>query len=439
MEILIKVIQFLLSISILVILHEAGHFVFARIFKTRVEKFYLFFNPWFSLFKARRGDTEYGIGWLPLGGYVKIAGMIDESLDKEQLKQPPQPWEFRSKPAWQRLFIMLGGVLVNFLLAFIIYISVLYVWGEDYLPTQNARYGIMADSLALQIGLQNGDHIVAIDNKPVEDFHDIVKIIALQDARSIQVMRDSQLLTISIPDTLVSVLLKKPRFVDVRIPFVVGDFTKNSIAREAGFQKEDSLVAINGERYVFFDEFRSAFSRYKGDSITVTVVRKGSPVDIHLRVPETGLLGIYPVGDLSRFFQIKHLRYGFFAAIPAGIQKGYQTSIDYIRQFKLIFSRKTKGYESLGGFITIGSIFPGQWDWQAFWSMTAFLSIILAIMNILPIPALDGGHVLFLLFEIVTGRKPGDKFLEYAQIVGMSLLLALILYANLNDIIKLFR
>lgn len=363
--------------------------------------------------------------------------MIDESMDKEQLKQPPQPWEFRSKPAWQRLLIMLAGVLVNFILALVIYIAVLYAWGEDYLPAQNAKYGIMADSTALKIGLRNGDYIVAIDHKKVDDFHDILKMIALNDAKTIQIVRGTDSMNIRIPDTLVATLLKKPSFVTVRIPFVIDEFTKNSPGKAAGLQKGDSLVAVNGQKLVFFDEFRDALSKLKGDTAVLSLIRKGQPVDMKIVVPSTGLLGIYPIGNISHYFTIRHIDYGFFAAIPAGISRGFQTSLDYIKQFKLIFSSKTKGYESLGGFITIGSIFPGQWDWQAFWTMTAFLSIILAIMNILPIPALDGGHVLFVLYEIVTGRKPGDKFLEYAQVTGMILLLALVIYANLNDIMRL--
>lgn len=439
MEILIKILQFLLSLSILIVMHELGHFTFAKLFKTRVEKFYLFFDPWFSLFKIKKGETEYGIGWIPLGGYVKISGMIDESMDREQMKLPPQPYEFRSKPTWQRLLIMLGGVMVNFIMALVIYAAVLWAWGDEYLPTQNAKYGIMADSLALNMGLRNGDKIQSVDGHVIEDFHKIVPYIVLNDSKSIQVKRDSSVIDIPVPGTLVPALLKKPGFIETRIPFVIAGFTKESVAEKAGLMKGDSVVGINGVPVEFFDQFKDSLGRHKNQKISIEVIRKNMPVTIKLTVPATGLIGVAPNGDLTRFFQTRKIEYGFFAAIPAGISKGFRTMSDYLKQFKLIFSSRTKGYESLGGFITIGSIFPGIWDWHSFWNLTAFLSIILAIMNVLPIPALDGGHVLFLLYEIITGRKPSDKFLEYAQITGMILLFALLLYANGNDVVKLIH
>jgi len=439
MEIFIKAAQFFLSLSILVLLHEFGHFAFARLFNTRVEKFYIFFDAWFSVFKFKKGDTEYGMGWLPLGGYVKISGMIDESMDKEQMKQPPKPYEFRSKPAWQRLLIMTGGVLVNFILALVIYASVLFVWGEQYLPTENAKYGIMADSLALEMGLKSGDKIVSVDGEEVEQFFQIMPAIVLNNAKSIEVMRNGEPITIPVKEESVAKLIKNPSFISVRIPFIVGDFTDESLADEAGMQVGDNIVAINGNPVTYFDEFKMQLSGLKNQDILVTVSRDGEMKELELTVPETGLIGVYPKGELSDFFELEKIEYGFFEAIPAGINKGITTMSDYLKQFKLIFSPKTKAYESLGGFITIGSIFPGEWNWQAFWTMTAFLSIILAIMNILPIPALDGGHVMFLFYEIITGRKPGDKFMEYAQIAGMVLLLSLLLYANGNDVVKLFN
>jgi regulator of sigma E protease len=438
MVILTKALQLILSLSILVLLHEFGHFIFARIFKTRVEKFYLFFDPWFSLFKMKKGDTEYGIGWLPLGGYVKISGMIDESMDMEQMKQPAQPWEFRAKPAWQRLLIMLGGVLVNFILALIIYAGVLFVWGEDYLPTKNMKYGIAADSLAIQAGLQSGDHVLAVDGKTIDNYAEISLAVILNQAKTITVKRDTQVLNINLSPDLVAKLIRQKGFISVRIPFIINDFTKDSPAKVAGMQAGDRILAINGDSAKFFDEFRQKISNYKNQEVTVSVDRKGEPIQFKIKVPETGLLGIYPDGNLSKFFTLEHTSYGFFSAIPAGITKGFQTIGDYIKQLKLIFSPKAKGYEQLGSFLTIGSIFPGVWDWQSFWSLTAFLSIILAIMNILPIPALDGGHVLFLLYEMITGRKPGDKFMEYAQITGMVILIALMLYANMNDVLRFF-
>jgi len=441
MEIIIKILQFILSISILVILHEFGHFIFAKIFKTRVEKFYLFFNPWFSIFKFRRGDTEYGLGWLPIGGYVKISGMIDESMDKEQLKQPPQPYEFRSKKAWQRLIIMIGGVVFNFIAALVIYSMVLYTWGEEYLPTNNVKYGIAADTLAQKIGLQNGDKIISVDNREIENFLKIIPEIILSSAKTIQVERNDSIVNINLPDSLIHILIKSRKlgFIAPRIPFVIDGFTKESVAEKAGLMKNDSIIMLNDEKIAFFDEFKAQLSKYKNQNVKVTAIRnKKDTIHINVNVPESGLIGVYPVGDISRFFELKKIKYSFLKSIPAGIVKGYETSIDYLKQFKLIFNFKTKAYESLGSFITIGSIFPGSWDWHSFWNLTAFLSIILAIMNILPIPALDGGHVLFVLFEIITGRKPGDKFLEYAQIIGMILLLALFIFATYNDILRLF-
>lgn len=439
MEILIKAGQFFLSLSILVILHELGHFLFAKLFKTRVEKFYLFFNPWFSLFKIRRGETEYGVGWLPLGGYVKISGMIDESMDKEQLKQPPQPYEFRSKPAWQRLLIMIGGVLVNVILALFIYSAVLYTWGEDYLPTKSLKYGVSCDSLATELGFRNGDKILYVGGKEIENFQQIAHDILLNENRDVTVLRGTDTLNIKIAEDYVAKLVKSPIIFFPRIPFVVDDVKSGEPAEKAGFIKGDRLLALNGQPAQFFDEFKSEMQRSKGKTVKVTVERNGNPIDLNVDVPETGIIGVYPVADLGKFFELSHREYSFFHSIPAGVKKGFATISSYLKQLKLIFSPKTKAYESVGGFITIGKIFPSTWDWQAFWSLTAFLSIILAIMNILPIPALDGGHVMFLLYEIITGRKPGDKFLEYAQLVGMAILLALLLYANINDIVKLFR
>lgn len=436
MEILIKIAQFLLSLTILVILHEMGHFFFAKLFKTRVEKFYLFFNPWFSLLKFKKGETEYGIGWLPLGGYVKISGMIDESMDMEQMKQPPQPHEFRSKPSWQRLLIMIGGVLVNFLLALVIYSMVLYVWGEEYLPTKNVKYGISCDSLALHNGLRNGDKVISVDNHEIENFRDIVPHIVLNLSKSVQVERNGQPVNIPLKESLIKDLLDKPKeFITPRFPFYVEDFVKDSPAKNIGIRKGDKLVGIDSVKVEYFDEFRTELSKHKKKEVTITLLRNDSTKHVKIVVPETGLIGIYPQGDMSKFFELKKIEYGFWESIPAGINKGMKTLNDYIKQFKLI----PKSPESLGGFITIGKIFPGVWDWESFWTLTAFLSIILAFMNILPIPALDGGHVIFLLYEMVTGRKPGDKFMEYAQIAGLVILFALLIYANLNDVFRLFK
>lgn len=439
MNVIIQIAQFLLSLSILVFLHELGHFAFAKLFRTRVEKFYIFFNPWFSLFKKKIGDTEYGIGWLPLGGYVKISGMIDESMDKEQMKKPPQPWEFRSKPAYQRLLIMVGGVLVNFLLALFIYSTTLYVWGEQYLPTKNVKYGIMCDSVALDIGLRNGDKILSVDHVEIENFNKIFHDVVVNSARSIQVERDGQLVEIPILEEHIAPLLKSEVFIAPRIPFFVNDFSKDSPASEAGIQVNDQIVALNGSEIRYFDEFRTMMTDLKGAEVAVTVLRGTERITYDFRATDDGKIGVWPLVDLEGFFDLVKVEYSYLQAIPAGISKGFGNAISYLKQLKLIFTPKTKAYESLGGFIKIGSFFPTNWNWETFWEMTALLSIILAIMNLLPIPALDGGHVMFLLYEIVSGRKPGDKFMEYAQIAGMLILLALLLYANGNDVVQLFR
>jgi len=439
MEIFIKIIQLLLSLSILIIFHELGHFVAARIFRTRVEKFYLFFNPWFSLLRIKKGKTEYGIGWLPLGGYVKISGMIDESMDKEQLKKPPQPWEFRSKPAWQRLIIMLGGVTVNLVLAIVIYILMLMAWGEKYLPLSEAKYGISVDSLGYQMGLRNGDRILTVDHKPVEDFLSVPKTIILEEAKTIQVIRDGKALDVLIPPGFISRLIraKSPDFIAVRFPFEVARFSTGSPAEKAGLKINDRIIGLNDSLLLFYDEFRNTAPRYKNQEVRVMVLRGGDTLRIPVTVTDEGKIGVYPK-SLAGYFTLKEHSYNVLTAIPAGFEKAFEGAGNYLKSIRLIFSQE-KAYESVGGFISIGSIFPSTWDWQSFWSLTAFLSIMLAILNVLPIPALDGGHVTFLLYEIIFRRKPSDKFMEYAQIAGMIILLGLLVFANMNDIIKLFR
>lgn len=442
MTIIIKILQFLISLSILVIVHEFGHFVLAKLFKTRIEKFYLFFDPWFSLFKFRKGETEYGIGWVPLGGYVKIAGMIDESMDREQMKQPPQPWEFRYKTSFQRLSIMTGGVVFNFIFAMMIYVLVLFAWGETYLPTDNVKYGIVTDSVGYAMGLRNGDKILSIDNQHVENFMQVTPDIILNNRKIIQVERNGQKLDIHISQEFVPKMLKGKGQIEPRRPFnpyVISGFAKESAAKNAGLQASDEILGMDGRTFNWYDEFQKYIADNKSRPIKVNILRKGEKLDIPVKPLPSGILGIYSSRAYEDIFQLKTVSYSFLQSIPAGISKGFKTVGDYLKQFRLIFSRHTKAYESLGGFITIGSIFPGTWDWQAFWNLTAFLSIILAVMNILPIPALDGGHVLFLLFEVITGKKPSDKFLEYAQITGMIILFGLLILANGNDILRLLR
>lgn len=439
--VLIKTAQLLLSLSILVVLHEFGHFMFARVFKTRVEKFYLFFDPWFSLFKTKKGETEYGIGWLPLGGYVKISGMIDESMDKEAMKLPPQPWEFRSKPAWQRLLIMVGGVLMNFLFAMVIYVGVLFAWGESYLPNKNVLYGIEVSEVARQIGFENGDKILTVDGQEIENFNKIVPTIVLDHAKTVQVERNGQKTDLEITGADLALLLKSKSVIAPRIPFdiQIGKLAKGAPAEKAGVQKNDKVVNADGKTFEFYDQFREYISSKASQTIQLNLEREGQAITKEVVVDDEGKIGFYPALAHPDIFEYKTIKYGFFESIPAGIKRGVQTTIDYLKQFKLIFNKETKGYESLGGFATIGNIFPGTWDWYSFWNMTAFISIILAIMNLLPIPALDGGHVMFLMGEMITGRKPNEKFLEYAQITGMIILLALVLYANANDIIKMIN
>lgn len=443
MTILIKVLQFVLSLSILVIIHELGHFLMAKYFRTRVEKFYLFFDPWFALFKFKKGETEYGIGWLPLGGYVKISGMIDESMDKEQMKQPPQPYEFRSKTSGQRLAIMTGGVLFNFILAMLIFVFVLFAWGETYLPSANVKYGIVTDSVGYAIGLRNGDKILSVDNKPVENFMQITSEIVLNDRKTIQVDRNGEILNIEIPKEYIPKMLKGRGHITYRTPFQpmkIKSFAKESPALNAGMLQNDEITGIDNLFFLYSDEFQSYLREHSAKPITLNILRNGDSENIIVVPDKEGLLGIYYTGrSLDQVFEMKTIRYGFLESVPAGIEKGFRTITDYLKQFKLLFSKDTKAYESLGGFITIGNIFPGVWDWQSFWELTAFLSIILAVMNILPIPALDGGHVMFLLFEVITGRKPSDKFLEYAQIAGMVILFSLLIFANGNDILRLIR
>jgi len=438
MEVLIKILQLLLSLSILVIFHELGHFLAAKLFRTRVEKFYLFFNPWFSIFKLNFKGTEYGLGWLPLGGYVKISGMIDESMDKEAMKKPPKPYEFRSKPAWQRLIIMLGGVIVNVILAMLIYIFILFTWGESYLPTSEAnKFGITVDSLGMEMGLRDGDRIISIDGNVVEDFRKIPITLILDEANYILVQRDSMIMNVPIPDGVLGKLVKhkNPEFISIRYPYVVERFSENSAAEAAGLKAGDRLIGLNGQRLEYFHEYIREIPKLKGEEITLTAVRQADTLNFTFPVTAEGVIGVWCVPP-GEYFEFNTREFNFFEAIPAGIQKGYQGIGEYLKQLRLLFSPEVKAYESVGGFGTIASIFPAEWDWQRFWRLTAFLSIMLAILNVLPIPALDGGHVMFLLYEIIARRKPSDKFMEYAQIVGMILIFALLIYANGNDIVK---
>lgn len=433
-EILVKAGQLILSLSILVVLHELGHFIPAKLFKTKVEKFYLFFDPWFSLFKFRKGETEYGIGWLPLGGYVKISGMIDESMDREQMNLPAQPWEFRSKPAWQRLIIMIGGVTVNLILGFFIYTMILWHWGEQYLPVKSVQYGIVTDSLSQSIGLRDGDKIVGVGGMPVENFDAIAGEMILNEAKSFQIERDGQKMDIAIPKGFINKIIKrKGLFVAPRILPMLDTVPKGSAGEKAGFRSGDKVVAFNEQPISFNHEFIRSVRRDTGKVATIKVLRGMDTIAITTMIPVKGFGGIGPIPD--RHLEFATRTYTFGQAIPAGFNRAITTLVKYVQQLRLIFvSEEVKASESLGGFMSIGNLFPSEWDWQSFWTLTALLSIILAFMNILPIPALDGGHVMFLTYELITGRKPSEKFLEYAQIVGMVILFGLLLFANGLDV-----
>lgn len=439
-ETLIKAGQLILSLSILIIIHELGHFMAARFFKTRVEKFYLFFNPWFSLWKSKIGETEYGLGWLPLGGYVKISGMIDESMDKEQMKLPPQPWEFRAKPAWQRLIIMLGGITMNILLGIFIYAMILFFSGEEYLPNSALKNGIACDSTALHMGLQNGDKIISIDGKPVVNFNDIPLAVIINQAKSITVNRNGGEKTISIPSSVIKELIDSRQgfFISPRVPAVIGGVMDSMPAQKMHLQAGDKILSMAGIPLHFFDEMKPVLESNVNQNIPMRILRGKDTLQFSFVVPKTAFLGIFN-DDPLKYYPTSKTEYGFFASFPAGVYKAWSTLKNYVKQFQLIFSPQIQGYKHLGGFISIGKAFSPTWDWFSFWNFTAFLSIVLAFMNLLPIPALDGGHVLFTLIEMVTKRKPSEKFLEYAQMTGMALLLLLLLYANGNDIVKLFH
>lgn len=423
-----------MSLSILVVLHEMGHFIPAKLFKTKVEKFYLFFDPWFSLFKFKKGDTEYGVGWLPLGGYVKISGMIDESMDKEQMNKPPQPWEFRSKPAWQRLIIMIGGVTVNLILGFFIYSMILWQWGDDYLPIRNAKYGIYADSLAQSIGLRDGDHIIAVDSVKKEKFEQITGDVILNQAKTIQVERDGKEMTIVIPKGFVNKTINKKAPIAVpRMLSVLDTVFEDGNAYKSGLRNGDRVLSVNDTSVTYFMDMATMIKRRVGHTVKLSVLRGSDTLTFE---PVVAPKNFIKVGySISKQLEVVHVDYTFGEAIPAGFKKAISTLVKYVQQLRLIFvSPEVKASESLGGFMSIGNLFPSVWDWQSFWELTALLSIILAFMNILPIPALDGGHVLFLVYEMITGRKPTERFMEYAQIVGMVILFGLLLYANGLDI-----
>ena len=430
----VKAIQLLMSLSLLIVLHELGHFIPARLFKTRVEKFFLFFDVKFALFKKKIGETTYGIGWLPLGGYVKISGMIDESMDKEQMLQPPQPWEFRSKPAWQRLIIMLGGVTVNLILGFLIYMMILFVWGKYTLSSAELPLGMEPSPVVSQLGFEVGDQILTVDGKELENVMEINKYFLLRDVSEVALRRENGTkTTLSIPEDIGSQMFESGEmfpFTPV-VPAVLDSVIPNSPASLAGLQSDDKILNLDGTPISNWTDFKNLMTK-TSRTLQLVYERNRSIDTLSLTTSEDGTLGVYPKSNVS--FKLETLTLS--ESIVEGFDYGYWTLRDYVAQFKYIFT--SKGASQLGGFGAIGNMFPSQWNWKGFWSSTALISIILAFMNILPIPALDGGHVMFLFYEIVTGRKPNDKFMEYAQMFGFFLLLALVLYANGNDLFRAF-
>ena len=436
-----KTAQFILSFSIIVVLHELGHFIPARLFGARVEKFYLFFNPGFSLWKKKIGDTEYGLGWIPFGGYVKISGMIDESMDKEQMNKAPESFELRSKPAYQRLIVMLGGVIVNVILAIVIFIGIAWFWGDDFLPAKNLSYGIHPTEISKKMGLQDGDIIVALDQKELKDFFELESKIVLEDAKTIQVKRGDSVLSLPIPTTIAAELASANNtsaFVVPMFPVIVDSIGKTAVVVEGSFQKNDTLLSINGESVQYQHEFIEVKKKYSDSLVTVIAKRGMDTVTIRTLINNKAQLGLF-VKLPMQLFKTVHQDYSFTEAIPTGIQRCFTTLDNYVTGIKQIFTGKVNPNDSLGSLISIGNTFPSQWDWERFWTLTAVFSIVLGFMNVLPIPALDGGHALFILFEMITGRKPSDKFMEYAQIAGMILMFGLMLYALGLDFWRLFK
>lgn len=455
METLIKVSQFLLSLSILIALHEWGHFFFAKLFKTRVNKFYLFFDflfPMpnvlnFALFKKKKGETEYGIGWFPLGGYVQIDGMMDETQDAEKLKAPPQPWEFRSKPAWQRLFIMMGGILVNVVLAFLIYAMVLWVWGEKKILNSSVTNGIaVGDSLMYKIGFRDGDKIVSVNGDTVKYFEDVPMKVLINSEKVI-VERNGQNETVTIPNDLLGQLstkkLDRRGLISIRIPTIV-DSVKNaekSNAFKAGIKPGDKVIMLDSTPVNYWNELSRYVDKQKDNAeVLVTVDRNGTKQQYKVKLDEKHQLGLaYLSGDKlekMNWFKIETRKYGFFESFPAGISKTISKLMNYIEQFALLFKPSTGAYKGMGGFASMTQVFPPYWDWEIFWNTTAMFSIILAFMNFLPIPMLDGGYILFTLFEMITGKKVPDKFLEKANMIGFFIIIGLMVFTNGNDLFR---
>ena len=473
MVVLIKIVQVIFALSVLILIHELGHYTFAKLFKTRVDQFYLFFNPKFSLFKCKwfggklhvkffsknteplapgsdlgalpdddwrkyPDNTEYGIGWVPLGGYCAIAGMIDETKDSDALCKDPQPWELRTKPAWQRFLVMFGGVFYNFLLAIVLYAVVLSHWGEEYLRNDDAVYGIAVNDLSREMGFCNGDKILSIGGEEIDDFSQLQIALVHAKETDVLVKRGDDTISIHVGEEYIPRMLNSAGMFSLAYPFVVDGYMEGSINSGTGLEKGDRVVAVDGRQMTLVQDIQAELALHKGDSVLLDIDRAGSRRQAALQVDTAGKIQVMLQGDLSQMFHVTQHKYKFFPAIPAGIKKACNYISSYVKDLGLIFSPKTEAYKSVGSFITIGRIFPGYWDWQRVWTLMAMLSIMLGVLNIIPIPALDGGHILFILIEIITGRKPSDKVLEVAQTIGMIFLLALMVLAFGNDIRSLF-
>jgi len=445
MEIFIKLSQFILSLSLIIVLHEFGHYVPAKLFKTRVEKFYLFFDIKFSLFKKKIGETVYGIGWLPLGGYIKIAGMIDESMDTEQMAKDPQPWEFRSKPGWQRLIIMLGGVIVNFILAFIIYVALAFNYGDNIIPLNSIDGGFfITNPVFVETGFQTGDKIISVDGEELETYSELRK--SFIGANTYKVDRDGEFVEINMPVDFLGKLSSSDDMTtfELRRPFIIQDVSDSSLNKDYDLQQGDMITSMNDQEIKYFDQSISILNKNKGQTIDVEILRNNVTYNKVLNVDANGKLGVFHNGGVSDMVELGYIEfenrsYSFSQSLSVGTSTFISSMGFYLDQVKAIFNPNTGAYKGLGGFIAIGNIFPGTWDWQVFWRITALISIMLGVLNVLPIPLLDGGHAMFLLYEMATGRKPSDKFIERVTVMGLVLLLALVVYANGNDIYKLFN
>ena len=445
MEILIKVSQFILSLSLIIVLHEFGHYWPARYFKIKVEKFYLFFDVNFSLFKKKIGETEWGIGWLPLGGYVKIAGMIDESMDKEQMAKPPKSWEFRSKPSWQRLIIMLGGVTVNFIMAIIIYIALAYSYGSSSISLDSIDDGfVITNPILTEAGFRTGDKIITVDGQTLETYSDLRKSII--GSTNYQVERDGNIVEIQLPVDFLGKLSSSEDMstFEFRRPFIIQSVSDESLNKDYDIRQGDRIVSVNGQEIKYADQLDPLLQQNSNQTIEVELIRDTFRIKKTLNVNQDGKLGIMYGATVQNMVDLGLMKvsinsYSFLESIVAGTNRFVSFTGFYIEQFVAIFNPSTGAYKGLGGFISIGNIFPSTWDWQSFWNTTAFLSIMLGVLNLLPIPALDGGHAMFLVYEMVSGRKPSDKFMETVQVIGFIILLALVIFANGNDIYKLFN